>query len=99
MINDASKAWTTMEDIDDLIEVRAQLQQTQRKVDALSGTMKDLFPIERMLKMGETTKLQAKMQKLREEEVRYTKTLQPWQMRLSTIAIKVTEKLSQAKKM
>ena len=61
--------------------------------------MKDLLPIERILKMDEMSKLQAKMQKLREEEVRYTKTLQPWQTWLSTIALKVTEKLSQAKKM
>ena len=61
--------------------------------------MKDLLPIERMLKMGETTKLQAKMQKLRAEEVHYTKTLQPWKTWLSAIAVKITEKLSQAKKM
>lgn len=79
LINDASEAWTNMEDIDGLVKVWQQLQTTQREVDALTGTMKDLLPIERMLKMGEMTKLQAKMQKLRVEEVRYTNTLQPWQ--------------------
>lgn len=57
LINDVSEAWTNMEDIDGLIEVRAQLQKTQREVDSLRGMMKDLLPIERMLKMGETTKL------------------------------------------
>lgn len=61
--------------------------------------MKDLKPIERMLKSGETTKLQAKMQKLREKEVCYTKMLQPWQTQLLNIALIVTEKLSQAQKM
>ena len=75
------------------------MQKTQCELDALSDTMKDLLPIERILKMGETTKLQAKMQKLREKEVRYRKTLQPWKMRLLAIALKVTVKFSQAKKM
>lgn len=88
-----------MEDIDGLVEVRTTLQKMQCKVDALTDRMKDLLPIERMLKMGQTTKLQVKMQKLREEEESYTKTLQPWQTWLSTIALKVTKKLSQARKM
>lgn len=61
MLNDASQAWTNMEDIDGLIEVREALQKTQRELDALTDTMKDLLSIERMLKMGETTKLQEKM--------------------------------------
>lgn len=39
------------------------------------------------------------MQKLRAEEAYYTKTLQPWQTRLSTIALKITKKLSQAQQM
>ena len=67
-----------MEDINGLVEVMAAHQMTQREVDALTDTMKDLLPIEIMLKMGETTKLHAKMQKLRAEEARYTKTLQQW---------------------
>ena len=75
LLNDASQAWTNMEDIDGLVEVRAALQKMQREIDTLTGAMRDLLPIERMLKMGETNKLQAKMQKLREEEVPYTKTL------------------------
>ena len=57
MLNEASHTWTTMEDINGLVEVREALQKTQRELDALTGTMKDLLPIERMLKMGETTKL------------------------------------------
>lgn len=99
LINDASQAWTNTEDIDGLDEVRAALQKKQREVDALTDMMKDLLPIERMLKMSEMTKLQENMQKLRVEEAHYMKTLQPWQTRLSSIALKVTEKFSQAKKM
>ena len=59
MLNEASYTWTNMEDIDGLVEVREALQKTQRELDALRETIKDLLPIERMLKMGETTKLQA----------------------------------------
>ena len=65
LIKDANEAWTNMEEIDGLVEVREALQRMQCGVDSLTNTMKDLLPIERMLKMGETTKLQAKMQKLR----------------------------------
>ena len=64
-----------MEDIEGLVKVQEQLQTTQWEVDALTSTMKDLQPIERMLKLGEMTKLQAKMQKFRVEEARYTNTL------------------------
>ena len=56
--------------------------------------MKDLLPIEHMLKMGKITKLQEEMHKMREEEARYTKTLQPWQAKVSTIAVEVNEKFS-----
>ena len=78
MLNEASQAWTNMEDIDGLVEVREAMQKTQRELDTLTSTMKDLLPIERMLKMGEMTKLQVVMQKLREKEAHYIKTLQPW---------------------
>ena len=50
-----------MEDINGLVKVREALQMTQGDLNALIGTMKDLLPIEHMLKMGETTKLQAKL--------------------------------------
>lgn len=99
LINDAGEAWMHMEDIDDLVKVWEQLQATQHKVDALTDTLKDLPPIQIMLKMGESTKLQAKMQKLRVKQVHFTKTLQPWKARLSDIAIKVTEKLSHTQQM
>ena len=46
-----------MEDIDGLVKVKAALQKMQREIDALIRTMKDLIPIEKMLKMVEMTKL------------------------------------------
>ena len=99
LLNEASHTWANMEDIDGLIEVREALQKTHRELHALTGTMKDLLPIEHILKMEETTKLQAELQKLRAKEVHYTNTLQPWQEKLSTITVGVNEKLLQAKRM
>jgi cyclopropane fatty-acyl-phospholipid synthase-like methyltransferase len=61
--------------------------------------MKELLPIERMVKMGETTKLQVEFQKLREKEAHYTKTLQPWQAKVSANVVGFNEKLLQAKRM
>lgn len=65
-------------------------------MDALAGTLEDLSPIQRMLKRGESTKLQAEMQKLRTEEACFAETLQPWQARLSDMALKIIEMLSHA---
>ena len=65
LLNEASHTWIKMEDIDGLVKVREALQKTQRELDAITRTMTDLLPILRMLKMGETTKLQAELQKLR----------------------------------
>ena len=88
-----------MDDIDGLVEVREALQKTQWELDALTGMIKDLLPIERMLKMGEMTKLQVEMQKLRAKEAHYMKTLQPWKAKVSAIVVGVNEKLLQAKRM
>jgi hypothetical protein len=96
LINNAREEWTNMEDIDDLVKIQEQLQATQHQVDALTDTLKDLPPIQRMLKMSESTKLQAKMQKLRAKEACFTETLQPWQVRLLDIAVNITENLSHA---
>ena len=52
-----------------------------------------------MLKMGERTKLQVEMQRLRAEYARYMMTLKPWKAKVSTIAVGVNEKLLQARRM
>ena len=64
LLNEATEMWTTMEDIDGLIEVRETLQKNQKELDELTAIMKDLIPLQRMLKMGESKRLQAKLQKL-----------------------------------
>ena len=41
-----------MEGVDDLMEVRKMLQKNQKELDEDMATMKDLVPLQHMLKMG-----------------------------------------------
>ena len=99
LLNEQSHTWTNMEDINGLVEVRRALQNTQQEIDALIRMMKYFLPIEHMLKVGETTKLQVEIQKLRAEGAHYTTTMQTWKEKVSAIAIGVNEKLLQARRM
>ena len=63
-LNEAMHMWTTMEEVDGLIEFRALLQKNQQEFDELTTTMKDLTPLEHMFKMKERTKLQTELHKL-----------------------------------
>ena len=63
-------------------------------MDEVTAAMKDLDPLQRMLKMGESKKLQIELQQLWAHEAEYLKTLQPWQDEVSTIVIKVNVKLT-----
>ena len=56
LLDEATDTWTTIEDIDGLIEVGEALQKNQKELDELMATMKDLVSIQRMLKMGESKK-------------------------------------------
>lgn len=78
MLDEATQTWTTMEDIDGLKEVHTTLQKNQQELDELTMTMKYLIPLQCMLKMRESNKLQIVLQKLRAKEANYLQTLQPW---------------------
>ena len=84
-----------MEDIDGLIEVREALQKNQKELDELMATMKDLTPLQRMLQMGESKKLQTELQKLRAKEAKYLQTLEPWQEQVSEITVKINVNLTE----
>ena len=58
-------------------------------------TMKDLVPIQYMLKMGESKKLQNELQQLRTKEAEYLKTLQPRQEQVSEIAVNINVMLTE----
>lgn len=89
--DEATNTWTTMEDIDGLIDVREALQKNQKELDELTMVMKDVIPLQRMLKIGESKRLQTK---LRAKEVEYLQTLQPWKEQVSEIVIKINVKLT-----
>ena len=82
-----------MEDHDGLVEVHAALQKNQRELDEVATVMKDLAPLQCMLKMGESKRLQTELQQLRACEEEYLKTIHPWQDEVPVITIKVNAKL------
>lgn len=57
LLDDTTSTWTTMEDLDDLVEVCTLLQKNQRELDEVVAAMKDLVPLQRMLKMRESKRL------------------------------------------
>lgn len=61
--------------------------------------MKDMPPLQRMLKMGENKKLQTELQKLHAQEAKYLKIVQPWQVEVSQSALQVNQKLTEFKEM
>lgn len=99
LLEDASTYWQAMDEFDDLVALRAEIQETQTQVDTISTSMKALPAIEKMLQMGETQKLQDKLRKLHREEVHFLKTVQPWKAEVSQIALKVNENIMELKAM
>ena len=95
LLDNTTSTWDTMEDLDNLVEAYAALQKHQRELDEVTTAMKDLAPLQRMLKMGESKKLQTELQRLRAHEVEYLKTLQPWQDEVSAIAMKFNAKFTE----
>lgn len=97
LLDETTSAWTTINDIEDLVNVREAIQKTQQEMDTIVVGMKDLIAIQHMIKMGETKKLQTQMQTLCKDEARYLKTVQPWQEEVSQISIQVNDKLKEIK--
>ena len=64
LLNDVIATWTAMEEITDLVTIREEVQKTQQELETVATTMKDLPPLQQMLKMGENKKLQSELQKL-----------------------------------
>ena len=57
LLEDTTSTWDAMEEINDLVEVRATLQKNQKEPDAVASMMKDMTPLQRMSKMGENKRL------------------------------------------
>lgn len=45
LMDDTTITWTTMEDLDDLVEVCTTLQKNQKELDEVIATMKDLVSL------------------------------------------------------
>ena len=56
--------------------------------------MEGLTQVQRMIKLGESKKLQIRLQKLREEETEFLQVTQPWQDELVDLALQVEAKLA-----
>lgn len=97
LLEDASTSWQAMDEFDDLVAFCDEIHETHKEVDTISVSMKALLAIEKMLKMGETPKLQERLRKLRREEAHYLKIVHPWKEEVSQIALKVNEKLTEFK--
>lgn len=59
--------------------------------------MKDLSPLQRMLKMGENKKLQSELQKLHTCKEEYLKIVKPQQKEVSNIALNIDAKITDFK--
>ena len=57
LLNNATATWTVMDQIPDLVIVHKQVQKIQHDLEAVTAVMKDLLPLQRMLKMGKNKKL------------------------------------------
>lgn len=97
LLEDASTSWQAMDKFDDLFVVRNEIKETQKQVGTIFVSMKALPTIEKMLKMGETQKLQEKLRKLRREEANFLKIVQPWKGEVSQIDLKINEKIMELK--
>ena len=97
ILNDVTATWTAMEEIPDLLTIHKEVQKTQQELEAVATVMKDLLPLQRMLKMGKNKKLQGELQKLCAREEEYLKIVQPWQEEVSEIALQIDAKILEFK--
>ena len=88
LLDETTNAWTVMNANEDLVNVHEAIHKTQQEMDTVATAMKDLPPIQRMMKMGETKKLQNQMHMLRKDEAHYLKIVQPWKMKFPRLSFK-----------
>ena len=79
--------------IDTIEEVCANIHQVEVNIARLKAEMEGLTPMQRMIKLGESKKLQIRLQKLRAEETEFLKVTQPWQDKMADLALQVETKL------
>jgi hypothetical protein len=58
--------------------VHEEIWQVEAEIVKLKEETPGLTPIQRMVQLGKSNKLQIQLQKLREEEMEFLKVTQPW---------------------
>ena len=61
----------------------------------LKAKMEILTQVQRMIKSGESKKLQIRLQKLQEEETEFLQVTQPWKDEMEDLALQVEAKLAE----
>ena len=78
MLEATTTSWMGIEQIDTIKEVRTDICQVDDDIARLKEEMEGLTQVQRMIKSGESKKLQIWLQKLQEEEIDFLQVTQPW---------------------
>ena len=68
-----------IEEIDAVEAMRKEIQKAKVEIIKLKEETPCLTPIQQMVQLGKSKKLQIQLQKLHEEEMEFLKVTQPWQ--------------------
>ena len=68
LLEATTSSWMGIEQINTIGEVRVEIRQVEVDIARLKADMEGLTQVQRMIKSGESKKLQIRLQKLREEE-------------------------------
>lgn len=90
-----TSSWMGIEKIKNIKEVCIEIHQDEADIASLKEEMEGLTPVQRMIKSGESKRLQIQLQKLHEEETEFLQVTQPWQDKLADLALQVETKLAE----
>ena len=90
-----TSSWMGVKQIDTIEEVRTEIQQAEVDILKLKEEMTGLPLVQRMIKSGESKRLQIQLQKMCEEEIDFLQVTQLWQDELVDLALQVENKLKE----
>ena len=93
LLETTTSFWMDIEQIETIAEVRAEIHQAKADIVKLKIEMEGLTPMQRMIKSGESKRLQIQLQMLWEEETEFLQVTQPWQDEMADLALQVETKL------
>ena len=84
-----------IEQINTIEEVRIDIRQVDADIARLKEEMEGLTQVHRMIKSGESKKLQIPQQKLWEEETEFLQVTLPWQDKLADLTLQMEAKIAE----